>query len=260
MTPRATRDGRPPGTARGVGRSLRIYYGDPARAAAMDRLYRPFVPSGGLVFDIGAHVGDRIASFRRLGARVVALEPQPGPFRALCLIHGRDRGVTLIETAVGAASGQTTLRINTANPTISTASDAFVRAATGARGWRGQSWPATIARAVVALDTLIARHGCPDFIKIDVEGWEHQVLRGLSAPVPALSFEVTTIQRDVARACVRRMAALGPYRFRLALGESQRFEGDGWDSASQMAARLAALPDRANSGDVYAVLDPQGAG
>ena len=60
-------------TLRGVLRSLRIYYGDRGRRAAMDRLYGEFVHTGDLVFDIGAHVGDRVAAFRRLGARVVAV-------------------------------------------------------------------------------------------------------------------------------------------------------------------------------------------
>ena len=64
-------------TARGVVRSLRIYYGDRAPPRRDGPLYRPFVRPGDLVFDIGAHVGDRVAAFRRLGARVVAVEPQP---------------------------------------------------------------------------------------------------------------------------------------------------------------------------------------
>ena len=64
-------------TVRGVVRSLRIYYGDRQHGPAMDQLYREFVKPGDLVFDIGAHVGDRIAAFRRLEARVIALEPQP---------------------------------------------------------------------------------------------------------------------------------------------------------------------------------------
>ena len=70
-------------TARGIVRSLRIYYGHRARAAAMDRLYSRFVQRGDLVFDVGAHVGDRVASFRRLGARVVAIEPQPALVKVL---------------------------------------------------------------------------------------------------------------------------------------------------------------------------------
>ena len=97
----AGRDPRPaglsvalaPGTAAAVRRSLEIYYRDPVRDRAMDALYARFVEAGDLAFDIGAHVGDRIASFRRLGARVVALEPQPGPARAIRLIHGRDPAV-----------------------------------------------------------------------------------------------------------------------------------------------------------------------
>src|SRR5262249_11308001 len=99
----------------GVRRSLRLYYRDPARAAAMDRLYRQFVPGGAPAFDIGAHVGDRVPGFRRPGARVVALEPQPALHRTLRLLHGRDAGVTLLSAAVGRAPGRATMHINTAN-------------------------------------------------------------------------------------------------------------------------------------------------
>ncbi|HMI13203.1 MAG TPA: FkbM family methyltransferase, partial [Bradyrhizobium sp.] len=70
-------------TARGIIRSLRIYYGDRSRAVAMDRLYGGFVRRGDRVFDVGAHVGDRVASFRRLGARIVAVEPQPAMVKVL---------------------------------------------------------------------------------------------------------------------------------------------------------------------------------
>src|ERR1043166_7098045 len=59
-------------TLRGVIRSLRIYYGGQRGRAAMDRLYGRFVKPGDLVFDVGSHVGDRIAAFRRVGCRVVA--------------------------------------------------------------------------------------------------------------------------------------------------------------------------------------------
>jgi hypothetical protein len=79
-------------TARGVIRSLGIYYGrhQRNRAQAMDDLYRRFVRPGDLVFDIGAHVGDRVAAFRRLGARIVAVEPQPALALTLNMLYGRD--------------------------------------------------------------------------------------------------------------------------------------------------------------------------
>src|ERR1700751_1922589 len=109
-------------TARGVVRSLWIYYGDRDRLAAMDRLYAQFIHAGDLVFDIGAHVGDRIASFRRLGARVVAVEPQPALGRTLKLLYGRDRAVSIEPVAVGRSAGTFNLRLNLDNPTVSTAS------------------------------------------------------------------------------------------------------------------------------------------
>src|ERR1700704_3712760 len=139
-------------TLRGVARSLRIYYGDRARRTAMDRLYGAFVRPGDLVFDVGAHVGDRVGAFRRLGARVVAVEPQPALVRTLKLIHGRDRAVAIEPTAVGAASGTVELKLNLDNPTVSSASEDFLRAAGGAPGWEGQAWIRSIAVPVTTLD------------------------------------------------------------------------------------------------------------
>src|SRR6202521_822897 len=113
----------------GVLRSLRIYYGNRAPRHAMDTLCRRFLRPGDLAFDIGAHVGDRVAAFRRLGARVIAVEPQPALVKALKLLYGRDRAVSIEAMAVGREPGGIELMINVDNPTVSTASAAFVRAA-----------------------------------------------------------------------------------------------------------------------------------
>lgn len=238
----------------GLVRSFDVYYGDPARDAAMDALYARYVSGGDLAFDIGSHVGDRIGAFRRLGARVVALEPQPDCASAIRTIYDTDLAVILVEAACGPRPGTLTLHVNSANPTVTTASSDFLRAADGAGGWEGQVWDRTIDVPVTTLDALIATYGEPAFVKIDVEGFEADVLAGLSRPLRALSFEFTTIQRDVALACLDRLAALGPYRFDLALGETQVLSYGAPVSIDDMRRTIADLPHAANSGDIYATL------
>jgi hypothetical protein len=142
------------------------------------------------------------------------------------------------------------MKINPGNPTISTLSDEFIAASHDASGWQGESWPQAIDVSVITLDALIAAHGRPTFIKLDVEGFEAEALAALSQAVPALSFEFTTIQRPVALACLERCTTLGYTAFNAALGESQAL-GE-WRDAQAMADWLTGLPHEANSGDVYA--------
>ncbi len=184
---------------------------------------------------------------------MVALEPQPLCAHAIHTLYAGDTDVMLVESACGPAAGRLSLHVNSANPTVTTASRDFVKAADGAGGWEGQVWDREIEVPVTTLDALIATYGTPAFIKIDVEGFEADVLAGLSLAAPALSFEFTTIQRDVAYACLSRIAALGDYGFDVALGESQELMLGRWVTAEDMRRHIAALPHEANSGDVYAM-------
>lgn len=242
--------------AYGLLRSLAIYRAIPWRGAQLRRFYRRFVPSGGLAFDVGAHAGNRVAAFRRLGARVVAVEPQPDFVRLLALSFGRDPGVTLLPVALGREPGQARLMASARTPTVSTLSADFVRRAGASDAFRGVQWAPGPLVEVTTLDALIARHGRPDFVKIDVEGFEREVLAGLSQPLPALSFEFVPAVLDVALACIDQLESLARYRYAVSLGERLRLlQPDGLD-AQAMRAWLRAQGSGAASGDVHAWRDP----
>jgi FkbM family methyltransferase len=238
----------------GLIRSLFVYW-RPGRQRGLRRLYATFVQAGDLVFDVGAHLGDRSTAFASLGARVVALEPQPHIAQWLRRLVGRNPSIVVRSEAVGARPGIARLAISRKNPTVSSMSDSWrTSISKGNPGFRSVRWDDSVEVPVVTLDELIESYGKPSFCKIDVEGYEAEVLAGLSQPVAALSVEFVAGHLGGAAACVGRLGELGLYRFNVIPGEARVFAFAKWMSGPEMLKWLGAGADDLASGDIYAVL------
>ncbi len=236
----------------GLVRSLVIYW-RPGRQGALRRWYAQFVEPGDLVFDVGAHLGDRTAAFSALGARVVALEPNPTLLPWLRRLVGRRPGVVIVPRAAGPSAGSASLAVSPANPTVSTLDRGWAEQIPQANpGFRGVRWDQEVEVPVTTLDDLIREHGEPRFCKVDVEGFEAQVLAGLTRPLEALSVEFVAGSLEVAVACVQHLETLGSYQLNAVAGEGRRFIFREWQSASEVVHWLQGGADANSSGDLYA--------
>ena len=236
----------------GIARSLVIYHGQPGRQRRLRRFYAQFLAPGDLAFDVGAHVGNRVRAWRALGVRVVAVEPQPDLVMVLRSLFGRDGQVVIRDQAVGAHPGQASLRIATATPTVSSLSPEWIGTVTADRRFGRVRWDRAVDVAVVTLDELIAAHGRPAFVKVDVEGFEAEVLAGLGQPVAALSFEYLPQAHAAGLAALAEVERLGGYEYNYSPVETQRLASDRWLDAPGLVELLERRPPDGRSGDVYA--------
>lgn len=223
-----------------------------AETALFRNFYQTFLKPGDLCFDIGANLGNRVRGFRSLDCRVVALEPQGSCFGALKRQFEKDDKVKLLRKAVGSKPGELELRVSP-DHVLSSFSDEFINRTSESGRFASSEWNRRETCQITTLDELIASHGIPRFIKIDVEGFEPEVLAGLSQAVPALSIEWVPEMPETARRCIERLAELGNYEFTISWAETMKLSTKGWRSRESI---LNLIDEFAGEtflfGDIYA--------
>jgi FkbM family methyltransferase len=215
-----------------------------ARRRFLDQkgLYSQFVKRGDLVFDVGANIGERTAVFLALGCRVVSFEPQPSCAKE---VRARNNGMLRVEEkAVGASEGRAKLFLKKSDTLASLV-----------HGWQGED-VGTIDVQVTTLDAAISQFGQPTFCKIDVEGFEAQVLQGLSHPIPMLSFEFhVNSDAKAAPECIKILSNLGPVKINAVGGEGCNWILSNWISQEQFTDTFPECVAPNIYGDIFAKLD-----
>ncbi|GAB4380166.1 MAG: hypothetical protein Kow0075_11310 [Salibacteraceae bacterium] len=200
----------------------RRFYSHPAHQKQLE-FYVQFVGKGQTVFDIGANIGQRSKIFADLGAVVHAFEPQPYCIRHFNSRLGHRKNVHLHPEAVSDKNGTAQLLLSSSH-TLATLSREYATGI-GKRIFKNEEWNRHIEVPTTTLDLAIEKFGMPSLVKIDVEGHEYSVLRGLSNPVRVITFEFIPGQADKTIGCVELLMSISNnYRFNYTLGEALDFQ------------------------------------
>jgi len=218
------------------------------------KFYAALLVNCELCFDIGAHLGDRSRCFLDLNKQVIAVEPQPLFAEKLRNNFKNKPNFSLEEVGLGASETKGQLKISSLHPTVSTIANDNWQESLNAKANNKIKWDKTVEIDILTLDSLIKKYGNPDFCKIDVEGFELEVLKGLSTPLQLISVEFFSFTLDRTLECLAEIGRLGAYTFNISLGDSLKMEFANRLTKSELVSYLESLTKQTITGDIYAFL------
>lgn len=212
--------------------------------------YRQFIAKDDLCFDIGANIGQKTDIFLRLGASVIAVEPQKECFHYLQRKYKNNSRVTIVPKAVAETAGEKEFFVCEANA-LSTMSKDWISAQTKSGRFGEFSWDKKIMVPTTTLTDLIMQFGKPGFCKIDVEGGELDVITGLRQPLPVISIEITRESLPAIEKCIAHLDILGANLFNYCCWDTLEFAFPAWLSTDKLLKELYSLPADRLTGDLY---------
>lgn len=171
-----------------------------------------------LVFDVGANVGTWAEYYLNQGSKVIAIEPQKHCFDRLIDKFGDNPNFTALN--IGLADQPGTLKFwRNSYDQISTFSYVWKTESKFGNGTRYEKgWQEAIEVEVSTLDLLIAEYGIPDLCKIDVEGFELKVIKGLSQKIGHICFEFTEQYLGITQGCLNHLKGIGYQEYQILYG------------------------------------------
>jgi len=216
----------------------------------MREFYSTLLPRDALVFDVGANVGTMTRVFSSLGARVVAIEPNPDCARHIELTTARS-AVEVLQAAAGASNGVAVLNLSDRKDKMSSLSAEWREAVTKENQNYAGMWKREMTVPMVTLDALVERYGLPLYMKIDVEGYEDKVVEGLSRCPPLLSFEFNRVFLEPALRALGSPVFEGT-SFNYTLIDPVKFELPQWVSREEVKQKILGLrEDAPGLGDIF---------
>jgi len=209
--------------------------------------YSQFIGEDDLCFDVGANIGNRSSIFLKLGARVIAIEPQNDCIRCLKQKFKNNTKIIIVEKGLNDKDGELPIYICEAANTISTFSKKWK---TGR--FSKYNWSKCEMVKVTTIDNLIMEFGKPIYCKIDVEGFELQVIKGMTFPIPFISFEFSREFFSDAKCCIDYLLSLGYNGFNCSLGEEMEMISNNWIPPEELYKKLSLIEDDMLWGDIYA--------
>lgn len=218
--------------------------------AAMRKFYADLMPKGSLVFDIGANVGAFSEAFASIGSRVVALEPNADNARNIQLMYPQ---IQVIQAAAGSRNTIASLNVSDNWDCTCTLSSDWMEKMQESDQRYKNNWTRQTAVPVLTLDTLIGHFGEPYYIKIDTDGYDLEVLRGLSKQPALLSFEFHARFPEIFLPCLERFAKGSRFNMiqKPEWGYPSQFRFPDWISKENIQQVLNDLPGADDQGDIY---------
>lgn len=206
--------------------------------------YKKLIGNNKLVFDIGANVGIKTELFNKLGNKVVAIEPQRYCYEILKEKFKNNVKVKIVNKGIGSETGEAVLHTSSKYRGFSSLKESWQK------GTKYDSFDGKEIIEIITLENLITEHGLPYFCKIDVEGFELEVLNGLQSKIHCLNFEFHRNLFELITKCLNRLDTLGYKLFNYVEGEGN-FKIKNWVPMVDLI-RILQKKDDQSWGDIYA--------